>query len=97
MFYNVHGSGIMERERIIRLLRAQLAASQDRRDQAAKRFDEMMREVPSGIPHPDGTERIRQISNEYGRTQAEASAAFGRLNDFLIHGKIPPNLTGNQK
>lgn len=83
----------MERERILRTLRAELAAAQHRRDDAAARFNEMISEVPSNIPHPDGVERIRQISGEYGRTQAEATAAFGRLNDFLIHGKVPPHLS----
>jgi hypothetical protein len=87
----------MERERILRTLRAELAAAQHRRDEAAECFDEMIREVPTGIPHPDGPERIRQIAHEYGRTQAEATAAFGRLNDYLIHGKIPPHLNVNQK
>jgi len=82
----------MERERILRMLRAELAAAQHRREDASERFDTMIREVPSGIPHPDGSERIRQIASEYGRTQAEAAAAFGRLNDFLIHGKVPPDL-----
>ena len=55
-------------------------------------MDAMIREVPSLVPHPDGSERIRQISHGYGRTQAAATAAFTRLNDFLIHGKIPAHL-----
>jgi hypothetical protein len=87
----------MERERILRVLRAELAAAQHRRDEAAGRFDQIIRDVPSGIPHPDGTERIKQASGEYGRTQSEALAAFARLNDFLIHGKIPPHLTASKK
>jgi hypothetical protein len=74
------------------MLRAELAAARHRRDEAAQRFDQMISEVPSGIPYPDGTERIRQISAAYGRTQAEMAAAFGRLNDFLIHGKVPAHL-----
>jgi hypothetical protein len=51
-----------------------------------------MRDTPSGIPNPDGTERIRQVANDYGQTQAEAAAAFARLNDFLVYGKVPPSL-----
>ena len=78
------------------MLRAELAAARHRRDEAAERFDEMISEVPSGIPHPDGTERIRQVSAAYGRTQAEMAAAFGRLNDFLIHGKVPGHLNDNR-
>ncbi|MGD1097835.1 MAG: hypothetical protein ABSB35_38340 [Bryobacteraceae bacterium] len=42
--------GIMEHERILRMLRAQLAAAQYRRDEAAERFTEILRDVPSGIP-----------------------------------------------
>jgi len=74
------------------MLRAELAVAQHQRDAAATRFTEIMCEVPSGIPSPDGPERIRQVSREYGETQAKATAALLRLNDFMVHGKIPPHL-----
>jgi hypothetical protein len=74
------------------MLRAELAAAQHRRDEAAARFTEIMCDVPTGIPSPDGPERIRQVSREYGETQAAATAALVRLNDFLVHGAIPPHL-----
>jgi hypothetical protein len=82
------------------MLRAELAAAQHQRDDAATCFTEIMCDVPSGIPSPDGPERIRQVSREYGETQAKATAALVSLNDFLVYGKTPPHLEkkpGTQK
>jgi hypothetical protein len=85
----------MERERILRTLRADLAAAQHRRDEAAALFSEVIRDVPSGIPIPDGAERIRRVSLDYKQTQIEAVSALVRLNDFIIHGTIPSDLQGH--
>ena len=63
------GIAIMEHQRILRVLQAELAVAQHQRD-AARCFDKILRDVPSGIPHPDGSERIRHVPHEYGRTQA---------------------------
>jgi len=82
----------MERERILRTLRAELAAAQHRRNEAAQLFGEVIRDVPSGLPIPDGAERIRSASRNYRRTQIEAVSAFVRLNEFIIHGTIPAKL-----
>jgi len=53
-----------------------------------------MAEVPSGLPHPDGTHRIRLASREYSGALAEAVSAMTRLNEFLVSGTIPPDLKG---
>ena len=53
---------------------------------------EVMDDVPSGIPHPDGTDRIHQASREYKDSREAASAAMKRLSDFMIRGIIPPEL-----
>jgi len=74
------------------MLRAEVAACQHRRDTAADLFKEILGDVPSGIPSPDGPERIRQASRDFGRTQTEMAAALGRLNDFIVHGVVPANL-----
>jgi len=67
-------------------------AAQQRRIEASKRFTEVMDDVPSGIPHPDGTDRIHQASREYKDSREAASAAMKRLSDFMIRGIIPDDL-----
>jgi hypothetical protein len=52
----------------------------------------VMDDIPSGIPHPDGTDRIRFASSEYKASREETTAAMKRLSDYLIRGMIPPDL-----
>jgi hypothetical protein len=74
------------------LLQENLKAAEQRRDVASERFHEIMSEVPSGIPHPDGTLRIQLVSREYTSAREEVAAALAKLNDYLAHGKIPPDM-----
>jgi len=53
-----------------------------------------MKDVPSGIPHPDGTDRIHQASREYSQAQKEAMGSLVRLNQFLVHATIPEDVEG---
>jgi len=62
------------------------------RDEASKLFDEVIRRVPSGIPHPNGSERIRTASKAYSVAQEELGEARARLNDFLTTGTVPQDL-----
>jgi len=51
-----------------------------------------MGDIPSRIPHPDGTDRIRLASREYSDSREEATAAMKRLSDYVIRGIIAPEL-----
>jgi hypothetical protein len=51
-----------------------------------------MRDIPSGIPHPDGTERIRQARREVALSQENYLRANKRLRDFLVNGIVPDDL-----
>ena len=82
----------VDRHEIRQLLEDAFDAAQQRRIEASKRFAEIMDDVPSGIPHPDGTDRIHQASREYKDSREAASAAMKRLSDFLIRGIIPDDL-----
>jgi len=79
-------------QEIRHLLEDEFDAAQQRRIEASKRFTEVMDDVPSGIPHPDGTDRIHQASREYKDSREAASAAMKRLSDFMIRGIIPDDL-----
>lgn len=77
------------REQVLEVLSNDLRDAQQRRDEAAARFSEIMKDVPSGIPHPNGTDRIHEVSQQYSEAQKEAMEALVRLNNFLVHGTIP--------
>lgn len=79
-------------QEIRELLEDAFDAAQQRRIDASKRFTEVMNDIPSGIPHPDGTDRIHQASREYRDSREAASAAMKRLSDFMIRGIIPDDL-----
>jgi hypothetical protein len=84
----------LDAEQIRKVLQNELEAAQQRRVAASEQFTQIMAEVPSGLPHPDGTHRIRLASREYSGALAEAATAMARLNEFLIRGTIPPDLGG---
>ena len=51
-----------------------------------------MSDIPSAIPHPDGSDRIRLASREYSASRDATMAAVKSLSDFLIRGIVPPGL-----
>jgi len=84
----------LDREQVRQVLQNELEAAQERRIAASEQFTQVMAEVPSGLPHPDGTHRIRLASREYSGALTEAATAMTRLNEFLVRGTIPPDLEG---
>ena|ERR1019366_8361357 len=77
----------MERERVLRILHDDLAAAQKRRDEASKRFSEVLRDVT-----PEAAECVRRASHEYGVAQQEARHATIALNTYLRCGIVPLRL-----
>ena len=59
---------------------------------ASEAFSAIMADVPSALPHPDGTQRIHNASRELSAARKEVMKANARLNDFLGQGIIPEEL-----
>jgi hypothetical protein len=59
---------------------------------ASEAFIAVMGDVPSGLPHPDGTQRILNASSELSAARKEVMKAHTRLNDFLGQGIVPEDL-----
>jgi hypothetical protein len=55
-------------------------------------FSAVMNQVPSGLPHPDGTQRIHNLSRELDAARKEMMEAHTRLNDFIERGVVPEDL-----
>jgi hypothetical protein len=63
-----------------------------RADAASETFQKVMTEVPSGIPHSDGIQRIKNVSRQLTKVRDEMLKAHNRLNDFISSGLVPDDL-----
>lgn len=63
-----------------------------RNTEAIREFDEVMGQFPSGLPHPDGVQRIKNASNKLSAARKEMATAHNRLNDYLSRGIVPEDL-----
>jgi hypothetical protein len=74
------------------ILFQELYAATARGTEARRQFDEAMGRFPSGMPHPDGSQRIKNASNALTIARNEMTSAHNRLNDFLRRGIVPEDL-----
>ncbi len=81
----------MEREVRTILMRDLLQATA-RANAASDEFSAVMGDVPSALPHPDGTQRIHNVSRALFSAREEVMKAHTRLNDFLSRGVVPEDL-----
>jgi hypothetical protein len=86
------GPPFIEHLRIHRLLQAEYASAMARMDSASEQFQATMREVPSGLPHPDGIQRIHNVSRLLSAARQELKEARTRLDNFAVHGIVPDDL-----
>jgi hypothetical protein len=63
-----------------------------RAEAATEAFSAITSRIPSGIPHPDGVQRIRSASHELTAARNEMMEAHHRLNEFLESGIVPEDL-----
>ena|SRR5258706_2734232 len=59
---------------------------------ANEAFSSVMNQIPSGLPHPDGTQRIHNASRELDIAREEMMNAHTRLNGFVERGIVPEDL-----
>ena len=74
------------------MLRDQLNRAKQQRDEASKRFAELLHEIPGGLPAGDGTYRLHQASREYYRSLEAVATASLHLSDFLLKGTLSAGL-----
>jgi hypothetical protein len=61
-----------------------------RTEQATEEFEAVTGQVPSGLPHPDGVQRIKNASSKLSVARNELMKAHRRLNDFISTGRVAP-------
>src|SRR5207248_1275637 len=75
-----------EHHRISCVLKEDLVQAKKQLTAASTEFAAVMRDTPSGLPHPDGTQRIQNASRAYARARENMMNAIRRLNAFTIQG-----------
>jgi hypothetical protein len=66
-----------------------------RTNEATKEFNAVMRRIPSGLRHPDGTQGIKNASSKLSTARKELKKAHTRLNDYFERGVMPDDLKGS--
>src|SRR5689334_8665373 len=85
-------------EKVHDLLQQELKSASERAASASAAFLDITSQVPSGLPHPDGTQRIRNIAHELAFARTELMRAHSRMNAFLGSGIAPDDLgSGGEK
>jgi len=62
----------------------------------ALEFNSIIDDIPSGLPHPDGTQRIQNASRKLATTRKRKERAYDRLDDYLCRGIVPEDLTSSE-
>ena len=83
-----------EHRRIGKILRDDFDAALKQQETASKAFVETIRDVPSGLPRPDGVQRIKNVSDALATAHDEMIEAMTKLRDFENRGIIPGDLKG---
>jgi hypothetical protein len=82
----------LDHKRIHEILREEFEAAKRRMNFASVKFNEVVRDIPSGLPHPDGTQRIHNVGRELADAREKLAAAVVRLNDFVSREVVPEDL-----
>jgi hypothetical protein len=63
-----------------------------RTEEATKEFEAAMGQTPSGLPHPDGTQRIKNASAKLSIARNELMKAHRRLDERVSNGIVRGDL-----
>src|SRR5450631_374502 len=92
-----HVEPLANLERVHDLLQRELKQATERAACASAAFLDVTSQVPSGLPHPDGTQRIRNISHELAFARTELMRAHSRMDAFLVSGIAPDDLASGDE
>jgi hypothetical protein len=57
-----------------------------RADAASEAFQRVVEEIPSGMPHADGVQRIKNVSRQLSKARDEMMEAHQLLDDHIKRG-----------
>jgi hypothetical protein len=70
-------------------LQREIPASTQRAHAASKKLRAIMADIPSGLPQPDGCQRIQNAAHALAAARNEVMQAHSRLDEFLARGTVP--------
>jgi hypothetical protein len=73
-------------------LQAELLQATMRALEAEDKFKAIMEEIPSGLPSPDGAQRITNALREVTASRVEMAKTQKRVVAFIEHGTVPEDL-----
>jgi hypothetical protein len=79
----------LHKDYVRRILLLEVAETTARANTAAAEFKGVIGSIPTGIPHPDGTQRIHQAAHNLSNARKDMMQAHSRLDNFLRSGVIP--------
>src|SRR6185369_11921423 len=79
-------------DRVLHVLHEDFQAATDRARAAIQAFDAVTREARSGLPQPDGTQRIHNVSREVSQARIDLMRAHNRLSDYMSRSIVPDDL-----
>lgn len=74
------------------ILREKLRLAELAFETAKINLREVTSDIPSGLPPPDGTERIRNAGIAYRSAVNKYCSALNQFNEFLVNRTIPEDL-----
>jgi hypothetical protein len=77
---------------VLKALVQDLVDAKKRRNEASEAFDDVTSRIPTGLPHPNGKQRIKDVSEELSSTRKALAKAHNQLSDFLALGIVPDDL-----
>lgn len=77
---------------IEQILAQRLQLAQKAFERARDTFKETTSDIPSPLPHPDGTQEIRNAGNSYREAMNSYALALRDFNEFLLSRTIPAQL-----
>jgi len=73
-------------------LQSEFETAKRRMNVASQKFNEVVRDIPSGLPHPDGAQRIHNVGRDLADAREKLAGAIARLNEFVSRGVVPEDL-----
>lgn len=70
-------------------LHREVLASTARAHAASETLIAIMRDIPSGLPHPDGSQQIQNAAGALAAARSEVMKAHSRLTEFVTRGVLP--------
>jgi hypothetical protein len=77
---------------IFDFLRAEVDHAREKYTRAKEQFWKIASDTPSGLPHPDGTQRVGNAARAQTAAMLNYTKALRRFNAFLLDGTVPEEL-----